>query len=74
MLSRGLALAAPASASWRAVSPCAAQGGAERGGPETLTSGRDRNITPLGGWGVVRSRARARYGDLGDAIEASGVA
>jgi len=66
--------AAPASASWRAVSPCAAQGGAERAGPEALTSGRTPNITPLGGWGLARSHARASYGDLGEAIEASGAA
>ncbi len=30
--------------------------------------------TPSGGWGVVRSPARASYGDLGAAIEASGAA
>ena len=29
--------------------------------------------TPSGGWGVARSHARASYGDLGDAVEASGV-
>ena len=68
----GLARVAPASASWRAVSPCAAQGGAERAGPEARTSGRVINITPSGGWGVARSHARASYGDPGAAIEASG--
>ena len=43
--------AAPASASWRAVSPCAAQGGAECAGPKALTSGRDLNIPPQGDGG-----------------------
>ena len=48
----------------------AGRGGARRPGTADLWSGSLH--TPLGGWGVARSHARATYGDLGAAIEASG--
>ena len=48
----------------------AGRGGARRPGSTDLWSGSTH--TPSGGWGVARSPARASYGELGAAIEASG--
>ena len=45
-------------------------GGARGPGSTDLRSGSTH--TPSGGWGVARTHARASYGELGAAIEASG--
>ncbi len=50
----------------------AGRGGARR--PESADLWSGSTHTPSGGWGVARSHARASYGDLGAAIEASGSA
>jgi len=50
----------------------AGRGGARR--PESADLWSGHMHTPSGGWGVARSHARASYGELGAAIEASGAA
>jgi len=47
----------------------AGRGGGRR--PETTDLWSGPTHTPSGGWGLARSHARASYGDLGDAPEAS---